>query len=116
MSDITKTLRNKKLITENAERTFNKKFSPAASELIKTASKQKKSGKGVKYSPELKRFALTLQFYSTRAYNFVRKTFNLGLPNTSTITSWYSKIPAEPGFTEPALQVSVCTRLGRPWF
>lgn len=63
-----------------------------------------KSGKGVKYPPTLRSFALTLQFYSTKAYDFVRKTFNLALPHAAQIRKWYSKIPADPGFTEPAFQ------------
>ena len=62
------------------------------------------SGKGCKYSPELKSFALTLQFYSSKAYEFVRKTFNLALPHQVQVRKWYSKIPAEPGFTEPAFK------------
>ena len=47
-------------------------------------------------------FALTLHFYSAKAYEFVRKTFNLSLPHQSVIRKQYSKIPAEPGFTKPA--------------
>ena len=62
------------------------------------------SGKGCKYSPELKSFALTLQFYSSKVYEFVRKTFNLALPHHVQVRKWYSKIPAEPGFTEPAFK------------
>lgn len=38
-----------------------------------------------KYSPELRTFALTLQFYSSKAYRYVRKTFNNLLPEPSTI-------------------------------
>ena len=33
-----------------------------------------KTGKGNKYPEELKAFALTLQFYSAKGYEFVRKT------------------------------------------
>lgn len=62
------------------------------------------SGKGSKYSPELKSFALTLQFYSSKAYEFVRKTFNLALPHQGQVKKWYAKIPAEPGFTKPTFQ------------
>ena len=66
--------------------------------------KVKKSAKGKKYSPELKSFALTLQFYSTKAYDYVRKVFKNALPHSRHISKWYSKIPAEPGFTEPSFQ------------
>ncbi len=62
----------------------------------------KKSGKGRRYSPELKSFALTLQFYSAKAYKFVRKTFDIALPSQSQIRRWYGKVAADPGFTKPA--------------
>lgn len=48
-------------------------------------------------------FALTLQFYSTKAYNYVRETFECALPHPSTITKWYSSINGEPGFTGEAM-------------
>ena len=55
-----------------------------------------------KYPDELISFALTLQFYSTKAYEYVRQTFKLALPSQADIRRRYSKIPADPGFTEPA--------------
>jgi hypothetical protein len=50
----------------------------------------------------LKSFALTLQFYSAKAYEFVRKTFDIALPSQSQIRRWYGKVAADPGFTKPA--------------
>ena len=63
-----------------------------------------KSGKGVKYPPMIRSFALTLQFYKTKAYDFGRKTFNPTLLHPAQICKWYSKILTEPGFTEPTFQ------------
>ncbi|CAH1953390.1 unnamed protein product [Acanthoscelides obtectus] len=37
--------------------------------------RQLKKGKSNRYSPELRCFALTLNFYSSLAYNYVRKIF-----------------------------------------
>ena len=54
------------------------------------------SGKGCKYSPQLKSFALTLQFYSAKAYDSVRKTFSLALPHPVQIRKCYTKVPANP--------------------
>jgi hypothetical protein len=47
-----------------------------------------------KYPAELRSFAMTLQFYSPKAYEYVRKTFkfNHALPNQYVIRSWLSKI------------------------
>lgn len=60
-----------------------------------------KTGKTVKkkYSPELRSFALTLNFYSTKAYKYVRKTFSTCLPSLRTISKWYQTIDGRPGFT-----------------
>ena len=55
------------------------------------------------YPDELRYFPMTLKFYSAKAYTYVRKTFNLGLPDPSTISKWYRVISGEPGFTEEQL-------------
>ncbi|KAJ6649675.1 DNA transposase THAP9 [Pseudolycoriella hygida] len=49
-------------------------------------------------------FALTLNFYSPRAYRYVRKTFANKLPTPRTIRKWYESVDAEPGITEEALK------------
>lgn len=51
------------------------------------------------YPPEVRSFALQLNFYSPRAYNFVRNYFNTVLPHPGTLSRWYKKIDAQPGFT-----------------
>lgn len=56
-----------------------------------------------KYDPTIRSFALTLSFYSPRAYNFVRNTFNRSLPHLSTLSKWYQSIDGTPGFTKEAL-------------
>lgn len=73
-------------------------------ELIKRQMLKGKSGTIVKkkYSPELRAFALTLNFYSSKAYNYVRKTFNSCLPSVKTLGKWYSTIDGRPGFTKEA--------------
>lgn len=63
----------------------------------------KKGSTSQKYSKELRTFALTLQFYSTKAYNFVRKKLKTCLPHISTIRKWYRAIDGSPGFTKEAL-------------
>jgi hypothetical protein len=102
LKEVVSELRDKKLISPNCEDMLNQTFEGVPLSLMKRVKSNKKSGKGCVYSPELKSFALTLQFYSAKAYSFVRKTFNLALPSQSQIRRWYSKIPADPGFTKPA--------------
>lgn len=55
------------------------------------------------YSPELRRFALTLQFYSSSAYNYVRRTWKNLLPHPNTLRQWYSVVDGKPGFSREAL-------------
>ena len=54
----------------------------------------------VQYSPALKSFALTLNFYSPSAYKFVRKTFDTCLPHPRTLRKWYNTVDVKPGFTD----------------
>ena len=104
LSDIIKQLKDKHLISSNCEEALHRTLTGVPLEIFQRMQSTSKSGKGVKYPPTLRSFALTLQFYSTKAYNFVRKTFNLALPHPAQIRKWYSKIPADPGFTEPTFQ------------
>ncbi|KAJ8942611.1 hypothetical protein NQ314_010032 [Rhamnusium bicolor] len=55
-----------------------------------------------KYNSTLKSFELTLNFYSTNAYNYVREKFNRWFPHPSTIVKWYRSVDGEP---EEALSV-----------
>ena len=111
-------LRKKQMISSSCEEMLCQTFSGVPLELMNRITSGKSSGKGCKYAPELKSFAMTLQFYSLKAYEFVRKTFNLALPHQTQIRKWYSKVPAEPGFTQPAfealkLKVQEAHKLGK---
>ena len=64
---------------------------------------QKKKKNPGAYPEELRTFAMTLKFYSAKAYKYVRKSFDLGLPHPSVISSWYTAMDGEPGFTKEAL-------------
>lgn len=50
------------------------------------------------YPAELKSFALTLNFYSPRAYNYVRNIFHNILPHPRTLQKWYASVACESGF------------------
>lgn len=67
----------------------------------------KNKGKAVsrKYSVDLRKFALTLNFYSPKTYEFVRNEFNCVLPHPRTLGKWYCHMDAEPGFTQESLDL-----------
>lgn len=70
-----------------------------------------------KYPPALRKFALSLHFYSPSAYMHVRRSFASALPHPRTLRKWYENVNTEPGFTAQAFQSlemkfkASCTRL-----
>lgn len=103
LQSVVSQLREKNMISTSCEEILKTTFSDMPLAVMKRISSGK-SGKGCKYPPEIKSFALTLQFYSSKAYEFVRKTFDMALPHQTQIRKWYAKVPAAPGFTEPAFE------------
>ncbi|XP_039311859.1 uncharacterized protein LOC113005537 isoform X1 [Solenopsis invicta] len=109
LKEILKSLKQKNLL--NAEQVdvlkdlgmFNQQL------LKRQISRIKKSPGSKMYEPELRMFALTLHFYSPRAYTYVRKKFNTALPHPKTICKWYKSVNGEPGFNKEALE-SIKTR------
>jgi len=54
------------------------------------------------YDEEIKKFAATLQFYSPKAYSFVREY--LTLPHPRTISSWMKSSDCGPGYNLDVIQ------------
>lgn len=69
---------------------------------------KRKKGSRKKYPAELRAFALTLNFYSPKAYKYIRKTFKNFLPDLSTIRKWYSVLDGRPGFTHEVFEALKC--------
>lgn len=63
--------------------------------------------KGQKYSESVRTFALTLRYYSPRAYEYVRAKFNKNLPHTTTINRWYqqSSVQCESGICKRSIEL-----------
>ncbi|KAL4107136.1 hypothetical protein QTP88_018568 [Uroleucon formosanum] len=59
---------------------------------------------GKSICPILRKFAMTLHFYSPSAYSYVRTIFSKALPDVSTIRKWYSKLDVLPGMTKESFQ------------
>ena len=47
------------------------------------------------YCDEIKKIALTLNFYSPRAYDYLRSVFSL--PHANSLIEWTSSVDCEPG-------------------
>ena len=67
-----------------------------ATQLFRNEAKNCSKLSGSRFSQEIKEFAISLHFYSSRAYKFVTKFLNL--PHPTTIRSWSVNIEREPGF------------------
>lgn len=104
LREIVTQLKKENLINDDANDMLLQSFGKH-NNLITNWSK-KNLGKKVpkKYTPEVRQFALSLHFFSAKAYDYVRKQFNTILPHSRTLGKWYSHVNAEPGFTDEALK------------
>jgi len=52
----------------------------------------------------MRSFALTLQFYSSKACTYVCKIFDNLLPHPARLRKWYTVVNGNPGFTSEAFK------------
>ena len=104
LTQVIASLKEKLLISSGCAEMLENSFSG----VHKTLLSRRVQSKRLKVSEELRSFAMTLHFYSAKAYSFVRKAFDLVLPHPATIRTWYSHISADPGFTKPAFSALAC--------
>ena len=98
---LVKHLHEKDLIAESVTELLSQKGSKVPKQIFTRLLDSKTNKKRRKfYTKELKAFAITLNYYSSKAYNYVRDVFGLALPHESVLRRWYNSISAEPGFTE----------------
>jgi len=74
------------------------------SDTLESIVKKARSGKKFSYPKEIREFALTLQYYSPRAYLYVRKSFSNILLHSIILRRWYTVVDGKPGFTLEALE------------
>jgi hypothetical protein len=105
LKEVVTVLRKNDKLSTDASRMLESTFSGIPLATMKRILTNIKAGKNIrkKFCPELKKFAMTLPFYSPKAYDFVRRSFNLCLPAPSVIRSWLAKVDCEPGYSKPAL-------------
>ena len=103
-----KTLNEKELISKEFSDVLGSNFGHIEVDLFKNEVKNRGLQSGSRYSNDIKEFAVSLHFYSPRAYKFVRKT--LHLPHPATLRSWAGNVVCEPGFLSNAIK-SFSTKL-----
>lgn len=75
-----------------------------SSDTLRSLVERTRSSQKIPFTSEMRKFAITLQFYSSRAYDYVRKSSKNVLPHQKTITKWYKVINGNPGFTSEAFE------------
>ena len=103
LTSVVSALKKENLISSECATMQETTFSAVPKELMKKLVTQKKKKNPGAYPKELRTFAMTLKFYSAKAYKYVRESFDLGLPQPSVISGWYNVKDGEPGFTKEAL-------------
>ena len=78
MKDVINVLKNRKWISESKASNLEDHFSGITGEVFRNQLRNNERGAtGRRYSEEFKQFALTVYFYSPKAYNFLRTVFSL---------------------------------------
>ena len=98
MKDLMKSLKEKQLIAAIEHEVLSHNFNGVSKHLFDDQMKNSKTESNLsnQYTMETKQFAMTLHYYSPKAYEFVCKI--LCLPHSSTIRAWSSSVDCEPGF------------------
>ena len=97
LHDIIDTMKNRSMLSFSAADLLKDQFSGISSEILMNEIRNlSATPKWMRYSEELKKFALTVNFYSHKAYSFLRKIYKL--PHPSSIKQWTASVNCEPGF------------------
>lgn len=102
IEDVPKQLRNQNLIGEDVENTLCQIIGPSKEVFSRYFNKTQGTKLTKTYNPEIRAFALNLNFMSPKAYSYVRDAFANCLPHPRTIKEWYKVYGCTPGFTREA--------------
>ena len=95
--------RRRNFITESAEESLLDSFGSVARELVVNEIRNLSTDKrGRRYADVVKAFALTVFYYSPRAYTFLRSVFCL--PTVSSLRDYNSSVDASPGCSSVVLK------------
>ena len=99
LASVLQQITNEKLMSTESMMNFKGRFSDTQIKVVQGLLGEKPKV-GEAYTAELKDFAVTLYYYSPKAYRFASKL--LTLPSPRTIRSYVGSIDCYPGFQVPA--------------
>ncbi|GFR77033.1 THAP domain-containing protein 9 [Elysia marginata] len=105
LTSIIANLRSKNVLSTDSLSVLETCGSGIGDLLKRCEAKSEGKGQPAKYSAELRSFALTLHFYSPKAYAYVRKAFDTCLSHLRTIKKWYETVEDGPGFDAASFQL-----------
>jgi hypothetical protein len=100
-----KNMKKKGVLESSSTEHLQSLVNPALQQIFNRIENQKEAPSTEEYPSEIRIFASTLQFYSAKAYEFVRQTFDKALPHASTVRRWFSNIEGTPGFSTLAFNL-----------
>ena len=105
MKDLLKSMQEKDLIGKHEHKYLHRNFGSITQEVFENELKNisATSEHGRRYTTEIKQFAMTLHYYSSKAYEFVRKIF--ALPHSSSVRTWAASVDCEPGYLMNVIQL-----------
>lgn len=104
LRSVLKELQNRNMLTPRECDMLNH-LDEGTKQLIKREIRKKKNLPVSRmYTAELRQFALSLHYYSPKAYNYIRYKFYNSLPHSKTISRWYRSVHGEPGIISEVLQ------------
>jgi len=104
LKNMIKNLQKRNLITEDDSNVLQN-LQKGIKELVKRQIKKQQCLPVSKtYNASMRQFALTLHYYSPRAYNYVRSKCLNCLPHPKTLSKWHYSIDGEPGINTEALE------------
>ena len=113
LTDLINELQNKNLIEQEPATVMQQCFDGNLLQIFSHELKHKDTArKGRRYSDELKKFALTLHYYSPQAYEYAKSIFTL--PDVSSLRSWLGNVNCNPGFLTDVLDI--CLQLGEKYY
>ena len=96
MKNLLKSMQEKDLIAKNEQKYLHRNFGGITQEIFENELRRL-------YTRETKQFAMTLHYYSPKAYEFVCKIF--ALPHSSGVRTWAASVDREPGYLMNVIQL-----------
>ena len=114
MEELLKLLKKEKLLLDDQCSLLEHNFSCVAEQLFQNEMRNAtNTSYGHCYTDEIKQFAVTLHYYSPKAYEYVQKI--LALPHTSSIRAWAASVDCNPGYLMNVIRCLGSQVQEKPW-